>query len=179
MKRIIAILLCIIVSFMTACQNNKDLSPQTSTILSQTESQTSEQNTTSSQSSNNLVKDKVYSFDKLPNVEVPKVSIQKITFYNDAMGEIENVTTQNNIEQFMNILRKLEIYNEETEPNSTTVDLPHGCLYWLDFFEFVDDEYPAFSIGFDSFFIDVGEKKTGPYRTKNGNAILEEILDLF
>lgn len=185
MKIIIAILLCVIVLFMTACHNNKDLSSQTSTILSQTESQTSdqnssiEQNTVSSQLSNDIVKDKIYSFDKLPNVEVPKVDIQKITFYDDSMGEIENVTAQNDIEQIMNILHKLEIYNEEIEPNPTTAKLSRGCLYWLDFYEFADDEYPAFSIGFDSFFIDVGGEKTGPYRTENGESIIKEILHLF
>lgn len=110
---------------------------------------------------------------------MPQVAIHKIVFYDGAMGEFGEVTAPNDIKQVMNALRKLEIYNEKAEPNPTTVNLSHGCLYWLDFFETVEDEHPAFSIGLDSFFIDVGREKTGPYRTENEGTVITEILGFF
>ncbi len=149
--------------------------------ISQTESQKSgsEENTVSSQLSDDFVKDKTYSFEELPNVEIPKVSIQKIIFYDDSMGEFGIVTEPNEIKKIMNIWQKLKIYNEEPEPDKVRADMPRGCLYWFDFFEFADDECPAFSIGFDSFFIEVGGKRNGPYRTENDDVIWKELRYLY
>lgn len=139
---------------------------------------TDEANNTSieSEKKQNIEEKSLYSLENSPFFDISFDKIEKIYFYNAAMGEEQTITSYESIENIIAQWKSLQFYDEVPATDPTLEGLSHECLYYFEFYEAADDDAPIFCAGLNPFYIKLGEEKYGPYMLDN-EQIVAEVLN--